>query len=86
MNHRGHKRHSCNICDKKFVLEDSLRTHKLCHNVEKIHTCSLCNKAFKYAKLLKGHMTTHDDKKFECPECGKLFSRKYNLHRHQILH
>ena len=80
----------CNICDKVFTTEKSLRLH-----VNAIHeeqdqkdmlTCKFCSKQFfrhRKSDLRKHVRNVHEGKKdYECNICGKLSAYRSELNRH----
>jgi curved DNA-binding protein CbpA len=90
--------YQCNIgnCRKQFPKQSTLDAHKLGHstntsNRSKQYMCELCPQAFSrshgnlYIKLdLKRHQYIHSrDKPFTCPRCGRGFSRRDALKRHE---
>src|SRR5271156_6146137 len=46
--------------------------------------CKICGKTFTVQRYLSKHRRTHDQTKVQCP-CGRSFSRRDNLKRHQFL-
>jgi uncharacterized Zn-finger protein len=56
--HRKIKNYSCEICDKSFTQETSLRDHRNLHTGEKPYSCSFpgCIKKFKYKSSLPIHL------------------------------
>ena len=53
----------------------------------KVFTCLVCAALFKRKQHLKEHEMTHiDNEKFICDHCGKQFSVKTSLVRHQKIH
>lgn len=50
-------------------------------------TCHICKRHFTRNVNLKGHLDSHSGlKPFACPECGKAFTRKNDMVRHQKIH
>ena len=75
----------CEICDKEFKTNNSLRSHfNIVHNFVKKHQCNICQKAFKLHSQLTLHLKiTHENKKLhKCDSCGKSFSRAEHLKNH----
>jgi len=79
--------YKCKYCNKQFSNPPNRRRHELnTHIGGKIFNCEKCNSTFKQAYNLKLHLETlHGDSnnKIECLECGKFFSSKITLKRHQ---
>ncbi|KAI9370595.1 fungal-specific transcription factor domain-containing protein [Aspergillus egyptiacus] len=49
--------------------------------------CSICQSTFRRPEHLKRHFRSHTkEKPFECPQCGRHFSRTDTLHRHELSH
>ena len=44
--HTGKTSFKCEVCDKRFSLEGSLKTHLRIHTGEKLYRCEVCNKRF----------------------------------------
>ena len=76
----------CNICFKYFKkVGNSSYLSEINHNLP-----SIFDVHFIYLILqeyyLNQHLKTHDGKKWNCDECGKMFSTKYFLKKHKHLH
>lgn len=50
--------------------------------MENKHVCDFCDKVYRYQKTLNRHILTHFSS-FKCKTCGKSFTRKYNLKKHE---
>ncbi|XP_061163813.1 zinc finger protein 91-like [Saccostrea echinata] len=82
----------CDVCGKMYKSTRTLKKHKKLHSIgyeipelECIH----CKKSFTSKTSLENHIETqHAGKKsaFLCPTCGKVFTRKYSLKQHQLVH
>ena len=81
--HVGIKQHSCSKCKAKFAYIQSLKVHeKSCHGDEK-YTCSVCSVSMSRQDILNDHIRSkHEGKIFRCG-CGKEFSWRSSLGRHQ---
>ena len=83
--HMKVKPFTCSICNKDFAYRYCLERHILvCNNkdVDK-YKCTICQKQLKSAACLQEHMKgVHDPKVYTCA-CGKSFSWKSALLRHQ---
>ncbi|XP_044517069.1 transcriptional repressor CTCFL [Gracilinanus agilis] len=88
--HRNEKRFKCDDCSYACKQERHMRVHKRTHTGEKPFTCLSCNKCFRQKQLLNVHFKKYHDKNFiptvyECPKCGKGFSRWNNMRKHSEL-
>ena len=97
--HTMESERQCAICGQKFRSGFNLKTHmKEQHNVTKFegsihseqafcYTCKICDAVFKRKTNLKVHELTHMSiDKFTCDQCGKQYSVKTSLVRHQKIH
>nr|XP_013806846.1 PREDICTED: transcriptional repressor CTCFL [Apteryx mantelli mantelli] len=85
--HRNEKRFKCDQCSYACKQERHLIVHKRTHTGEKPFTCLCCSKSFRRKQLLTVHFRKHHDSNFkpqvyECPKCGKGYSRWSNMHKH----
>ncbi|XP_010226024.1 PREDICTED: transcriptional repressor CTCFL [Tinamus guttatus] len=85
--HRNEKRFKCDQCSYACKQERHLVVHKRTHTGEKPFSCLCCSKSFRRKQLLTVHFRKHHDSNFkppvyECPECGKGYSRWSNMHKH----
>ncbi|XP_025898006.1 transcriptional repressor CTCFL isoform X1 [Nothoprocta perdicaria] len=85
--HRNEKRFKCDQCNYACKQERHLIVHKRTHTGEKPFTCLCCSKSFRRKQLLTVHFRKHHDSNFkppvyECPKCGKGYSRWSNMHKH----
>ncbi|XP_013404641.1 PR domain zinc finger protein 10 isoform X2 [Lingula anatina] len=58
-------------------------------NPEKVLVCQYCGKNFSRASKLQAHINTHTGEgPLECkfPQCGKHFTSKFKLKRHELIH
>lgn len=78
---------TCNICNKTFDKPKNLSEHiRLQHKADgKLNKCDICNKEFINVSLLKNHVKTHN-KCFKCNFCELVFSSRYNLETHSVVH
>jgi len=75
---------ACNICNRRFVNQQSLANHILTHGNEKPFQCSNCPKTFFTRQHLKAHMISHQTQKhFTCSECSKEFKYRNSLSLHK---
>ncbi|XP_069351888.1 transcriptional repressor CTCFL [Eulemur rufifrons] len=85
--HKNEKRFTCQHCDYACKQERHMTVHMRTHTGEKPFTCLSCNKCFRQKQLLNVHFKKYHDPSFipavfECPRCGKGFSRWNNMNRH----
>ncbi|XP_043383521.1 transcriptional repressor CTCFL isoform X4 [Chelonia mydas] len=85
--HRNEKRFKCDRCSYACKQERHLIVHMRTHTGEKPFTCVCCSKCFRQKQLLTVHFRKHHDSNFkptvyECPKCGKGYSRWNNMHKH----
>jgi len=83
--HKGIKKWVCGYenCNQAFAKCNELHKHQKEHI--KTFTCNICSETFKKLEYLNNHKNTcHTDKKnlFSCQECGREFTKKYNLKVH----
>lgn len=80
----------CEVCGRPFSFEKSLVRHlSVIHKVGEDRTvdCPVCKKRIANNHNLKKHMRTHTgEKRFCCDLCGKVFSEKKYLLKHQVIH
>ncbi|KAG5669480.1 hypothetical protein PVAND_017367 [Polypedilum vanderplanki] len=77
------KNFQCQICDKKFKLNEVLQKHVRTHN--KQCQCKICGRKFANISELNEHMKYHDGQ-FRCKICYKNFTTKSNLKTHLKIH
>ncbi|XP_037076271.1 zinc finger protein 135-like [Pollicipes pollicipes] len=77
----------CHQCGVMFQTGQSLRRHLETHSGTEFR-CPHCAKAFRHPLPLERHVKSQhispDDHK--CAACGKLFSTRYHLERHAMIH
>ena len=70
----GIEAYHCEICNRAFAREGTLKWHINSAHGQKNHKCETCNKFFKYAGNLRNHIVyDHEGLK-----CGKVFSLANN--------
>ena len=82
----------CNVCNKKFKNERSLKFHKKeihTPDEERPYACEKCPRKFTSISVLKQHLICHEGiKKFVCsiPECSQTLASKGALKLHMKIH
>ncbi|XP_042317421.1 transcriptional repressor CTCFL isoform X2 [Sceloporus undulatus] len=87
--HRNEKRFKCDECNYACKQERHMVMHKRTHTGEKPFVCMSCSKCFRQKQLLTVHFKKYHDssfqsKVFECPQCGKEYSRWNNMRKHAV--
>ncbi|XP_073832618.1 uncharacterized protein [Musca autumnalis] len=78
--HPDAEKYSCDVCGKKFILEERLTRHMSSH---KDLNCNICGKEFTSEPTLKEHMNIHSGAcPYLCSECGKAFKFASSLRKH----
>uniref|UniRef100_A0A8D1YP41 CCCTC-binding factor n=1 Tax=Sus scrofa TaxID=9823 RepID=A0A8D1YP41_PIG len=85
--HKNEKRFKCEHCSYACKQERHMTVHVRTHTGEKPFACLSCDKCFRQKQLLNVHLKKYHDTNFiptvyECPRCGKGFSRWNNMKRH----
>ncbi|KAH0619185.1 hypothetical protein JD844_018964 [Phrynosoma platyrhinos] len=85
--HRNEKRFKCDECNYACKQERHMVMHKRTHTDEKPFVCMACSKCFRQKQLLTVHFKKYHDssflpKVFQCPQCGKEYSRWNNMRKH----
>ena len=86
---KSKKSYPCNICDKKFVTQRTLTTHRKRHNNHSKFTCNECGKPFYSRQELERHLRVHFGiRPFICSEeeCSLSFYSQGELNRHLRYH
>uniref|UniRef100_A0A182JNW7 C2H2-type domain-containing protein n=1 Tax=Anopheles christyi TaxID=43041 RepID=A0A182JNW7_9DIPT len=81
--HVGHIR--CKFCPKSFKAYEYMERHlSSIHSESDAFPCCYCNAKCSSQSVLDEHLKTHDEgKPFACMACGKDFTRRYHLDRHE---
>ena len=77
--------YNCEMCDKSFNHEKSLKDHQKRH-LGITYKCEMCFKVFTEKKNLRKHQYSHVGNNFYCPECEEGFEEKIHLIRHSLQH
>uniref|UniRef100_A0A182P2R6 Protein krueppel n=1 Tax=Anopheles epiroticus TaxID=199890 RepID=A0A182P2R6_9DIPT len=84
------KIYNCTKCPKRFLSKASLRAHQSIHPAEvdtRMYECTQCRKQIVGKRSFDRHLQTHNElKAFGCATCGKRFSRRDKLRRHERIH
>ena len=90
--HEG-KLPECQICNKQFSSDRTLRNHISLHTGEKTHKCEICGDYFRLRMSLRRHQlnkhpggSSTAKNQCTCPECGKQFVNANNLRLHMFTH
>ncbi|XP_041369061.1 zinc finger protein 37 homolog [Gigantopelta aegis] len=86
IHHSGDKhKFTCNVCNKEFNYNNSLKTHMMIHLNERPHKCSMCSKGFVTRQALKAHEESYhvSEKNYQCDICLKFYKSEHlrNVHR-----
>ncbi|KAL7016263.1 hypothetical protein ACKWTF_009983 [Chironomus riparius] len=78
----------CNICQKKFVNKNSLKSHiTSVHEMASLYTCEQCGKSFSTKSNLKSHLYSHStEKNVQCDICSARFKNMDSLRKHKKTH
>ncbi|KAM6943921.1 uncharacterized protein PEZ65_001846 [Lycodopsis pacificus] len=80
----GGKRFGCDVCEKRFTEQGSLKTPMRVHTGEKPFGCDVCGNRFAKRGNLKKHMRVHTgEKPFGCDVYAKRFTEQGNLKEHK---
>ncbi|XP_076073714.1 uncharacterized protein LOC143045238 [Mytilus galloprovincialis] len=89
------RKHQCNFCKRKFLLERSCISHmKIKHQDEyfagrksSLHECEFCGKKFLYLKLRNEHIKLHTGHRpLICQFCNKSYRTQQTLALHEKRH
>uniref|UniRef100_D3TQ74 Transcription factor IIIA factor A n=1 Tax=Glossina morsitans morsitans TaxID=37546 RepID=D3TQ74_GLOMM len=89
----GRTHYKCEYCARMYVKPGELQAHVaskhlLADGLNRVggnFKCGYggCERSYSYERNLKQHiLTAHKGKRFECPECKKIFSSIQNLKKH----
>ena len=71
------KKFICDVCNKNFNNDYTLRVHYRMHTKNKPHECGVCGKRFLQYNTLKMHTILHSGERrlslHSCEICGKTF-------------
>lgn len=85
--HLKMKRHSCDVCERKFYSKLGLKEHMVRHGGQSEYQCGVCKKVYARKYTLREHMRIHDnDRRFVCTICGRTFVQNCHLKLHSKIH
>jgi KRAB domain-containing zinc finger protein len=76
---------ACAVCNKKFVVRNTLLSHlgkKHGIAIDKPNECSICGKKFVNGRHLSRHERLHLAEQYQCQHCDKTFAAKEYLQFH----
>lgn len=80
-------RWQCQICQKIFTSQGSLRAHARIHTGERPYQCRFCKRTFTQASTLRSHERLHTgERPYKCKHCGKAFTQSAGLRSHLKTH
>ena len=80
-------RWQCQICQRIFTSQGSLRAHARIHTGERPYQCKFCKRTFTQASTLRSHERLHTgERPYKCKHCGKAFTQSAGLRSHLKTH
>lgn len=74
-NNQGKKKFTCDVCDKSFLVEQSLKNHSWTHIRDEEYSCFTCQRSFKFQSDLDKHIKSHKPSgsglSYSCNLCGR---------------
>ncbi|XP_061725742.1 zinc finger protein 22-like [Cydia pomonella] len=81
------KKHSCEICEKRFRTRRLVHAHITTHSDPKPYSCETCNKQFADTSSLSSHRHRRSRiKSYYCEICKKKFAFSGDLTKHNRVH
>lgn len=83
--HHNKQKWKCYVCEKEYSSKLTLNQHLITHSPSLIrYWCDTCHKGFYDKSKYNSHVRSHAKKaEHICNICGKKFSTKFNLQRHE---
>lgn len=92
------KKHSCQICERKFMIKFNVDMHLLKNHIKaKNFECYLCHREYKTFSLMRNHLkgkhvryrrvendVRAEPRAFQCHFCGGVFNMQVNLNKHLV--
>ena len=72
----------CDICEKQYTSQDSLKRHQKEVHEDIKYSCGQCEKQYTKKTNLKRHQTVHKDIKYSCDKCDYQANREDRLKDH----
>jgi KRAB domain-containing zinc finger protein len=83
--HMGERMVTCDVCDKSFFDNVTLKSHMLTHSQARKFQCDFCRREFRWKNNLKDHILIHmGEKRYLCKLCGKAYAQKSSLKKHAM--
>ena len=78
------KKHTCKICNAKFVHPNEVVKHvEIVHELKREHLCEVCGDKFHRVSALNLHKRKHtNERPYSCKVCRKTFARPDDCKKH----
>ncbi|XP_015834152.2 zinc finger protein 260 isoform X30 [Tribolium castaneum] len=85
--HDSTKKTFCNVCNKPFKNNNSLKVHMVSHTQNFPYKCEVCEKGFTHRYLMIDHkVSVHEGVRKVCPFCSKIFINRRLFEMHVAKH